>query len=635
MVGYSLLPGLFTEEQLAPALLQYCAELPVDKDSLRIHSTQISFVFCTFNFRRQSLDKPPPSSVLLFGKNASIPSNELLREQLLFYSYSEQRLEVLGHLSLEQYNAGYLEYVLTLGDVDQPQLQLAYPCEPETVRLMRELKPYYEYRPTGTPPSKPVRYELVSQEMDATLGLDLAAAQRLQRISQAELSEYMREKFLKSPEHRPLAFAYSLLVAGIEEDYAKLVLKREALLLGIRLGRYWTNERARAVFCAQWFPDHVQVRQLDDPRSQFPLFPSPMLLDEAEVNRLDREFTDRCKASLPLGSAMPSLAFSIQPAYRSSLLSEPLFSAQELPVQLAACLEHRLRNRISTLQLEHSLALFRRFYMPMALDIVRYTDSVDARVRLDQEFLQVTGNPERLSKIKASLAEIPRLPRQHFLLPDDRGFVLAAVCMHLYSYLGVYAEMDAVYDNSEYNAMRHDEEKGNLRAGPAAALEIDHPLPETRNAALQYSLKYWPACLRRLLELSEGERHLTYEERLAASGMLKSFGYTLQQAEQMWDHFFSETTVYSASFKQDEYGTVPKTDYTKDKQGGCGNCKTMSRKGHCPFGDLEEIGTLCAADLHRRTGRTALYPISNPAQYFRMSFRASANHPPGSPRSDE
>lgn len=635
MVGYQLLPGLISEEQLIPALLSYCAELPVDKDSLRIHSSQLSFVFCTFNLRRQSLDKPPPSSVLLFGKNASIPSTELLREQLLFYTYSEQRLEVLGHLALEQYNASYLEYVLTLGDIDQPQLQLAYACEPETVRLMRELKPYYEYSPAGTPPSKSVRAELVRQEMDATLGLDLAAAQRLQGLSQAELSEYMREKFLRSSEHRPLAFAYSLLVAGIEEDYAKLVLKREALLLGIRLARYWTNERARAVFCAQWFPDQVQVRQLDDPRSRFPLFPAPMLLDEAEVNRADREFTDRCKASLPLGSAMPSLAFSMQPVYRSSLLAEPLCPAQELPVQLAACLEHRLRNRIAALQLEHSLALFRRFYMPMALDIIRYTDSHNARISLELEFLQSVGNPERLQKIKASLAEIPRLPRQHFLLPDDRGFVLAAVCMHLYTYLGVYAELDAVFDNSEYNAMRYNEEKRQAGSGPAAKLEIDHPLPANRNAALQYAAQYWPACLRRLLEVSEGERHLNYDERLAASGMLKSFGYSLQQAEQLWDHFFSETTVYSASFKQDEYGTVLKTDYTKDKQGGCGNCKTMGRKGRCPFGDLEDIGVRCAADLQQRTGRTALYPISNPAQYFRMSFRASASHPPGSPRSDE
>lgn len=624
MVGYFLHPSPVDEDQLASALLQHCAELPVDSGKLRIHSGQISFVGCAFNSKRFGAEKPSPSSVLTFNKNASIPDTELLREHLLFYCYSGFQLEILGHLSLEQYNSLYREYILTLGDVDRPDLQLAYPHDSDTVRMMRALKPYYD-SPTAV---TRVDRDVALAEVDRNVGLTDLPLSRLTKLEEPEVEEYLRKQCLWNAPDKEIAFPYALLAAGIEEDYAKILIKRECLLLEIRLNRYWTDERSRAVFCGQWFPDLVTVRPLEDPRSQFPCFPSPLLLDQAREDPEDRGFVDLHRSQT--GPA-PSMAFSIRSAYRAELGSPRWLTSRELVPELASALAHSLRNKIDELKLAHSLSLYKRLYMPIVLDKRRHPSGIDNVGsddyvgNRDVRFLRESGGGKRSKQMKFCLDQAEGWPKKGLLHRYDRLFVMHYLCMQLYRYLGYAPELPSQFDGDENNVLKtileQSEEPKPARAAPT---EVVHELPRSRDLALPYAEHHWPACMRSLLERSKGEVHMNYTERLACSGTLKSFGYDLEQARQLWEHFFSATDVFQVY--AEEYAPVVEKDYKKAKQGGCGNCKAMRTRGICPFGDLEDMGKSCAVDLEKKTGRKALYPISSPAQYFRM---ASAVENPG------
>jgi hypothetical protein len=323
------------------------------------------------------------------------------------------------------------------------------------------------------------------------------------------------------------------------------------------------------------------------------------------------------------------MAFSIRSAYRLELGSPRWLSSRELVTELSGALSHSLRNRIDELKLAHSLSMYKRLYIPIVLDKLRNPPSLanvgecDYVGNRDIRFVWGHGGDKLGKQMQRCLDQAEGWPKKGLLHKRDRLFVMHHLCLQLCRFLGYAPELSWKFDGDENNILKtileQSEEPKPERTAPT---EVVHELPRSRELALPYAEHHWPACMRSLLERSKGEVHMNYTERLACSGTLKSFGYDLEQAQQLWEHFFSATDVFPVY--AEEYATVVEKDYKKAKQGGCGNCKAMRTRGMCPFGDLEDMGKSCAVDLEKRTGRKALYPISSPAQYFRMAS-ASAN----------
>jgi hypothetical protein len=632
MVGYHAFQCPVQPPELATLLIEFSTSLPVSSTRVRIQPAQISFVACEVD-RPSPSEKPLPESLLRFKGQGSVPENEFLRECLIFYSYSEQRLAILGHIPLARYNAQHREDYIMLKDVDRPDQELAYELGPDTVTMMRELKPYYR-RPNPLPE---IGFEdlgnLIAASLTASVVPALLHPGRLATFPPPALATYLLDNFLGQSANHAVAFAYLLLIAGIEPDYARLLVRREKQLLEIRLNRYWTGERLRAVFCNVWFPGIVEVSPVLDSRSQFPLFPFPGEIAGIS-RRASMEFTNRCRTELGYLAASPGTEFRISPLFRASVNTGTLpLCSQQLVANLSSCLERQLNLKIAELQLKYSLSLYKKLYMPVVLDALSDIGdlALERRVRFTDGC--VRSEAAVINKMLSNFKLIPT--KFEFLYPVfDKKLLLWRIIPSLYSAYGVSTNNPEEWSDG-FNAItaEEDERKEKELASRGPALDIKHDLPESREDALLYSKRFWPACMRRMLEQSYSTQHLNYTERLSCTGMLKSFGYTLQQAEKLWEHFFSATTVYEADFKKSEYGRVVTVDYTKPKQGGCGNCKTMASKGVCPFGDLEDFGVQCARDLNENTGRTARYPISHPAQYFKMALSTASG--PGSPRNDE
>jgi hypothetical protein len=627
MVGYFLYPAPVQRPHLAACLLELVNASTVDQSRIRVQPAQISFVACTLA-RGNPFEKPDSTAALVFrGNSAAVTEKEYLREYLLFYCYADSRLELLGHMPLARYNRDHREDYITLGDVDRPELELAYELEEDAVLMMRQLKPYYN-------PSRPLP-DLNFQELGNLIYCEVAKpiGSLLLRpdvlAARTGLVEYLLQQFLGAKSEHAVVFAYLLVVAGIDPDYAKLFVRRETQLLEVRLNRYWTGERLRAVFCNSWFRGMIEVCPVTDSRSQFPLFPFPEdLIGSSEKASI--KFTERCREKLGWQAASPGLQFRLSTLFLSSVNAGPgSFCFQELVPHLSSALGRRLKLQISELQLRYNLCLYRKLYLPTVRDAQWNVAQLhDAR---KDRFTERLARSER-QPVLDLLGKFKLLPQDFsYLYPKfDRLLMHWRILPSVNELYGI-SSLGPEF-SQEQNLITEEEDERRereLAAKSGHLLSAEHRLPESREEALLYSQRFWPACMRRMLEQSYGVKHLVYTERLSCSGMLKSFGYTLQQAEKLWEYFFIATTVYTADFKSQEHGRALVTDYTKAKQGGCGNCRTLASKGVCPFGDMEDFGQRCAADLNAQTGRTAQYPISSPLQYFKMALNA------GSPRSDE
>lgn len=180
------------------------------------------------------------------------------------------------------------------------------------------------------------------------------------------------------------------------------------------------------------------------------------------------------------------------------------------------------------------------------------------------------------------------------------------------------------YFNWDFDSVAKSENTG---SGPSEAL------PTSRSALVAYAREYWPPCMQALVEQCTGKRHLLHEERIKMAALLRSFGYSLAQAEQLWWNLFRTTNAnaqyfHQETFRDGEYGQVIVNDYRTNKVQNVGvSCEALVRKQLCPLvamGDIEELVPLarqrCTESLqaHRAAkGQQPLkYPVYSPRNYF-------------------
>jgi len=620
MVGYTIEEGV-CPDKIFETLNSLVNRFRAGQDSVRVQPAQISFVHCSLNPPKYS-SRPIPESMLFFSDSSTVISEkEKLREYLLFYHYSEGLLEVYGHLTFQEYFSQYQESFVSILDIDRPSVPLCYPLSSESVSMIRAFKPYYQLPDRLPDLSESKLSDLVLESMRAVVGLVASSPHQLSVLSAEQREVYLRRTLIFSDPNYSVGFAYALLVAGIDSNFYRFLIERETLLLSVRLDRIWTDERTRTVFCNQWFPGLVTARAISDPCGQYIGFPFPDLLGALSTpsTPMDRHFAEQCKSQLRLDQPMPGLIFEISPTYRASMTSTMPLSHYELPLHLPACLEKMLRIRVETLRRDHSLAFYRPIYIPRFLCFKRtrpdLIDVLDIESRYYKSVSRTQVEYERVLTEKIRLS-----PDLSYLYPlFEFDLVREVIFPELLSYDGIEIKLDAEYDSGEsllrpaFREIAYEENA-----------EVTHPIPESRIQLIgDYAARYWPPCLRRLLEKSIGDVHLIHIERTTTSAMLRAFGYNRAQAARLWEFFFTETDVYtgnSEEFFRSEYGRVINNDYDKNKKGVCGNCKTLATNGLCPFGDIEDAGRLCSEELAKTTGKNQKYPINHPAQYFRRSL---------------
>jgi hypothetical protein len=162
---------------------------------------------------------------------------------------------------------------------------------------------------------------------------------------------------------------------------------------------------------------------------------------------------------------------------------------------------------------------------------------------------------------------------------------------------------------------------------------VTEELPASRTQLITYAREYWPPCMQALVEKCTGERHLQHEERIKMAALLRSFGYSLAQAEQLWWNLFRTTNAsaqyfHQETFRESEYGQVIVHDYRTNKVQNVGvSCEALVRKQLCPLvttGDIEDLVPLarqrCTESLqaHRaaKDQRPLKYPVYSPRNYF-------------------
>lgn len=602
MVGYTRVEAV-EPVQLVDELVAFVEDQEAQADEILVLPEQVSFVHCEVR-----------SGLLFFAGNTTILT-ERVRECLLFYHYDNQCLEILGHLLFEEHLA-FQESYISAEEINRPDKRLVYSgLKSENVASIKRCKPYYQIPEQLPALDYGQLADAIGSEMQAVMDVGSRSTEFFAALSEQEQEAYMRQSILASDETHFVGFAYGLLVSGMDRDYAARLVKREKLLLSVRLNRFWTNERLRTVFCHQWFQGLVSVKPVRDFESQFLHF--PIELPQQTTSLSERNFLESCAPDGPL----PGVYFQLDSSYRANLAADGALSHFELAKHLPACLEKLIQLRVQDLQRKYMLALTEKFFAPIRVAMHRedYQSFWPHEILVDLIHTQCKGKKpdiERAMKLRVPMS----IRGVRYLYPAlDTRLCRSVILPALLSFHGVFVNLPEIFDDPGQDYLT---EKPPERTTYDAAAPVSHEIPLEREQLLSsYAPRYWPPCLQKFLKDSTGDVHLTHKPRFMVTSMLKAFGYNEAQAMQLWRSFFSDTDVYEAeNFEKSSHGRVLISDYRSKKERRCAGCAYLKENGMCPLpGDIEEAGRLCSRLSDQQTGRVSEYPIRHPAQYFKRT----------------
>jgi hypothetical protein len=548
---------------------------------LRWH--QVTLVWC------ELLEPVGPNSTVLHRhgerRSCGLQTEWNCLEYLVFVRELEPfTLEVLGMLGYTEYAELSAEFgFATLADLHRLEL----PQADELLQVKLSTQPYYTCE-ESTQYSLETLVEQANTVISRILGLTQANDSELEAVK-SDLAA-----LLGNEEQTPVGFALALLVAACSPHFAELLLQRELRLLRYRLETCFVSEQQRHWFCARWFPGLLEsvpqlgCRLVGAGEHWEPLEPLPA--SEAELRRVQRAPF----AGLALVGPLQYFPQALERGFPVELGRVSL-THRELELYLCQYLEQSLRQRISMLRARGATLLA----VPLWLQLSAPYSSVDVQLvslrrRVDEQ-LVLRGLAEQGCMRLLDNAEL----EQQFIL----GYVLPIV-----------AELEE------------------LRGGEARpSLDGEEVEFDTKRELDEYAEQHWPPCLQRMVQNCVGAAHLKFNARLKLAAVLRSAGYSLEQAEQLWCTLFSETELYAgvlesgADFLDCKQGRVLRHDYQQGKQQNLGiSCQSFAQAGLCVFSgslDIESCQQSCVQAFNSSHASQLRYPIKSPSNYIQLSLR--------------
>jgi hypothetical protein len=592
--------------QLSSALEKYVSVQKVQPHQVAVRWAQITIVFC----KARGLG---PEALLQFeadGRWVLNLENQHLREYLLFVNYESQfrRLHILGNLRRQK-----LPVVMELGfvsvaDLSQTLVHKLEPLEQLYLEPMRALQCFYQPLPDRQHlmacfPQDSL--ELFSAEFASITGIDSLAYSRVKELSPSVLAQRLYQTLLEEPFR--LRYHAGLLFSAMHSELKQAFILKEQTLLRLRFEFCYRSERQRLAFVLNMFPGLVRPMEFRV-GEQFHAAPEGSLgYDNPLLHALYTELFFFCQQFHPADAA-PGVGFSVPARYCSADLLLKLgprkgrlcVPHQELASVCCAYLAERISEHVLLVQRRHDLSFARAFWSRL---ILRSTN-LGLGNKMSQQWLA----QDVLVLSNRALQE--RVLRSTAKLCNDELFRRAIIPM--------LASLDGYYGAQDYQP----EEQWPLRHARAVISDIHiGELPNSYTELLDYAAKLWPPCMQAMVGQCL-DVPLHYRQRITMSALLRNFGYTLEQAQQLWLTMFSECDRAAATnptqFFKSDHGRVLKSDYDKNNQIDIGtSCRYVYSCGLCPFKsmDIEECQQQCT-----NTAPIVLaFRISSPRNYFKQS----------------
>lgn len=557
-----------------------------------IRWTQVTVAFCSAS----NLQNLTPNSILSFDGQANIDEQQYsIRSQILFVHYFPNGvLCVFGALSHARYTRLQEQGFVQISDLET----LTPPAPPSSLsQTVLDIAPYYNFSDT----------------------YNLQSCRELLWRGNESLYKFRKYDSLRNVAGAREAFPLALFSAAASPLFEHRFVQREIEILLARLGCL-TTEEERLAFVEAWFGEKVlnitvyhggAVAHAEEGIVPGLRLPETTLKHTRESIVQLRKFHNTHYPSMPTPSFVFYVDISTVPALMAPACPRCRRSpCVRLPVE---------RGKVVLTHLELDLylpALWKQRYEEMV-----FTMQLSGACYLSDHWARPASEKVQLAEEARYFHEAAKALREHF-----SPVLLEEVLIPTF------------YDATDNWNWYFDWNFDQLTTSEDTTVSVSGDLPTTRDQLIEYAQRYWPPCMQALVELCKGHRHLQHEERIKMAALLRVFGYSPAQAEQLWWNLFRETLanthyVTQEAFLEGEHGQVIINDYKANKQRNVGvHCESLIRKKLCPFvetGDIEDLVSTarkhCTESLQKYRASKGLrelrYPIYSPKNYFTVQTK--------------
>lgn len=577
-------------ERVISTLFEYVSKFKAPPGLIPIRWAQFSIVFCTAS-------GISPDTMLSFGqRNYCLSETEDFREYLLFVSHSERTLRICGAIARSRLASIFEMGFITIGDLSLDLVCTSDSFDQLFLNQIKALPSYYLEVPDTVRPSdcfNPFQMEQIFyEEWISIMGADAHGRNPLAQLS----IEQLTESFYKTVICQPFKELYKagLFLAAMNVNLKRAFIAKEVALLKLRLYECYQTERRRMAFVSKFFPKFFKLKELAV-AAQYVNRPASIPLSTS--TRVESKYTElRNYVSFVYKSApAPGVAFVVPARYCSAKLVGCLGTTkgkvwlpyQEIVECCAVRLEEILIDQIAQLQRRFSLGLARKYF---------YQCTFFKNYKTQQLYIKQLHTT--LSKIEPDIASL--VVHQTERICQDVPFCNYA--------LRLVRDLDGYYDGDAF----HPDVQWPARTTHWEGEIESEKIPVLRSELLSYAKQFWPPCMQDMIHQATAMR---YTQRLAFSGLLRTFGYSLSQAESLWVLIFeawdSTAQTDTEAFLASNRGSVVRSDYNKGKLHDIGvSCQYLATAGMCHFKEID------IEDCQKQCGSQLRFPVSSPTNYF-------------------
>lgn len=602
--------------------------------SLQWENTTIVFVTILAGQNRR--DVLQTETILRFGagKGTIDQSQYALKECLLFVELSEyeEQLFVFGGLRYDEYMSMLSSNnYITLGNLKP--IQHLITTQSNTVNA---LETYWFSRTKDTTTPK-IKWEMALNTLfTQIMGLQTLPYDQYQKRLAAHGSLLGK------------VYPFALFLASCEPMLKKQLLDTEVGFLKWRLGQL-TTESLKIAFLCKWFENGVDFSLSSFGFSQYAHCPKPVNLvsmglgrmtnDVLEFSRLQFDWLRKRHAHMYPETAFPSAILSGNAEFLSTqsycdlqvFEGEALFTLRELDEYLCTMLRCKLSREIDTIGLQAKSY----FASSVWCRVKRYSHCGFVHyVREDIEVISKSIPHPMLEEAMRARSEFTIATAENEMAQDLLETTLLPILNerteNWNSYFGW--NFDAGYEPSRTvcSPASFDPNNSSAPGIPISQIELAN-----------YAHEFWAPCVCGIVDACLEGRHMKYLVRLKMVAFLRMFGYTLEEAKQLWFLMFSGTDVLDRAVSMDEFYDSPISSkysqflvysFEQNRRTNLGiSCMTLISKGYCEFTesvrDIEELDLearcrkKCTEHINTIRQTPTQYAVQSPIHFWKIQSK--------------